>query len=53
MRFMGWSWTELQGTPLYVRRYCWDLMNARLKAERDANDNAGARMEGARHGSGR
>lgn len=35
MRAMKWSWTELQETPLYVRRYCWDLHQARLKAEQD------------------
>jgi hypothetical protein len=22
---LAWSWAELQGTPVYVRRFCWDL----------------------------
>ena len=35
MRGMRWSWAELQDTPLYVRRYCWDLLNARAQAEHD------------------
>lgn len=27
MRGMGgWSWEQLQATPLYVRRYCWDIL---------------------------
>lgn len=40
MREMRWSWTELQDTPAYVRRYCWDLMQARKTAENDANEKA-------------
>lgn len=35
MRGMRWSWDDLQATPRYVRRYCWDLLQARLKAEHD------------------
>jgi hypothetical protein len=22
---IAWSWSELQETPVYVRRFCWDL----------------------------
>ena len=33
---MGWSWTELQDTPLYVRRFCWDLLLIKRKAEAEA-----------------
>jgi hypothetical protein len=29
---MGWSWTELQATPLNVRQYCKDFLNARAAA---------------------
>lgn len=36
MREMGWTFAELQATPVYVRRYCWDLMVARREAENDA-----------------
>ena len=38
MREMGWSWTELQKTPLYVRRFVWDLIGARRAAEDAAGD---------------
>lgn len=37
---MGWSWPELQATPMYVRRYSWDLLQARRQAEHDANERA-------------
>lgn len=33
MREMGWSWPELDATPVYVRRYCLDLMNIRRRNE--------------------
>jgi hypothetical protein len=33
MRYMRWSWRELQETPEYVRRFCWDLMQSRQAAE--------------------
>ncbi len=33
MRAMKWSWDQLQATPRYVRRYCWDLLQARNTAE--------------------
>lgn len=37
---MGWSWPELQATPVYVRRFCWDLLNIRREAEKDAIEQA-------------
>jgi len=37
MRFMGWSWEDLEATPPYVKQYCWDLMQARLAAENNAH----------------
>jgi len=49
MRFMGWSWPDLEATPLYVRRYCWDLMQARLEAEAAAHERA---VREARSGAG-
>jgi hypothetical protein len=33
MREMRWSWDDFQNAPLYVRRYCWDLMNIRRRVE--------------------
>lgn len=33
---MGWSWSDLQDTPMYVRRYCWDLLQIKRQAELDA-----------------
>jgi hypothetical protein len=40
MRAMGWSWADLEATPLYVRRYCWDLLQARNEAEAAAYERA-------------
>lgn len=40
MREMGWSFDQLQSTPMYVRRYCWDLMIARREAEHEATERA-------------
>jgi hypothetical protein len=47
MREMGWTWTELQDTPWYVRRFTWDLICARRQAEKAAHERS---MEGAGHG---
>jgi hypothetical protein len=38
MREMGWSWQELQATPMHVRRYTWDLIVIRRQAETAANE---------------
>lgn len=35
---MQWSWRDLEETPPYVRRFCWDLLMARRAAENDANE---------------
>lgn len=40
MREMSWSWQQLQDTPVYVRRYVWDLLCARREAEHAANERA-------------
>lgn len=40
MREMKWSFADLQATPPYVRRFCWDLMNARRNAEAAASEKA-------------
>lgn len=37
---MGWSWTDYDACPMYVRRFCWDLLQARRKAEQDAQERA-------------
>lgn len=33
MREMGWTFRELQETPVYVRRFCTDCMVIRRQAE--------------------
>ncbi|MEV8523128.1 hypothetical protein AB0451_03070 [Streptomyces sp. NPDC052000] len=38
MREMGWSWRDLEATPIYVRRYVWDLILARRQAEQASRD---------------
>jgi hypothetical protein len=37
---MGWSWPDLQATPAYVRRVCWDLLQIRRTAAKDAIEKA-------------
>lgn len=36
MREMHWSWRDLQATPMYVRRYCWDLTLASRRGQHDS-----------------
>jgi len=38
MYHMHWSWLDLENTPPYVKRYAWDLLQARLSAEKNANE---------------
>jgi hypothetical protein len=33
MREMHWSWADFETAPVYVRKYCWDLMNIRRRVE--------------------
>jgi hypothetical protein len=28
MREFGWTWADLDATPDYVQRYCWDFLQA-------------------------
>jgi hypothetical protein len=46
MREMGWSWPDLEATPVYVRRFCTDLLWIRRQAE--ADDAEKARREASR-----
>jgi hypothetical protein len=36
MREMGWSWRELEATPMYVRRYCQDFASIRARVAAEA-----------------
>jgi hypothetical protein len=29
---MGWSWSELEATPQYVRQFCWDFLLKQRRA---------------------
>lgn len=40
MREMRWSWRDLQECPAYVKRFCWDFIQLRRQAEKDAIDRA-------------
>jgi hypothetical protein len=40
MRRMHWSWDDLQATPMYVRRYCIDFLNAIAEREQAEHDRA-------------
>jgi hypothetical protein len=35
MREMHWSWDELQRTPRYVQRFCWDFVQLIFQKESD------------------
>lgn len=35
---MGWSYKDLRETPVYVVRYCRDLMSARIRAEQEQSE---------------
>jgi hypothetical protein len=35
-----WSWEQLEATPPYIRRVCWDILSVRRDAEREANEAA-------------
>lgn len=28
---LAWSWREMEETPPYVRRFCWDLLNIKRR----------------------
>jgi len=43
MREMGWSWDQLEATPLYVRRYTWDLILTRRRIQQEKQDQADRR----------
>ena len=40
MRVMGWSWEDLEATPVYVRRFCWDFACIQAQHEQDEVDQA-------------
>lgn len=50
MRRMHWSWEQLQQTPVYVRRYCLDFLNAIAEAEERENDRARSSAQHAQMG---
>lgn len=45
MKRMHWSWDELQDTPMYVRRYCIDFLNALAEHEQAENDRVKSRAD--------
>lgn len=47
---MRWSWEQLQATPVYVRRYCMDFLNAIAEAEERENGRAQSSARHARTG---
>lgn len=49
---MGWTWGALQATPVYVRRYCWDLLQIKRQAQRAAIESARKNPHGNRAGPG-
>lgn len=40
MHEMHWDFQQLQACPAYVKAYVWELINARRRAEHDANERA-------------
>ncbi|MER6778501.1 MULTISPECIES: hypothetical protein [unclassified Streptomyces] len=50
MRRMHWSWEQLQATPLYVRRYCLDILGMVSEHERQQAEREQAKADRARGG---
>lgn len=47
MRRMHWSWEQLQATPIYVRRYCLDILGMLSAHEEQEAKRAEARARRA------
>lgn len=50
MRRMHWSWEQLQATPVYVRRYCLDILGMLGTYEEQQAAKAEAKAKRARAG---
>lgn len=50
MRRMHWSWEQLQATPVYVRRYCLDILGMLGTYEEQQAAKANAKSKRARAG---
>ncbi len=48
MEAFGWSWDQLQATPLYVRKLAWQHQQMKAEARRHANE-AGQSSPGSSH----
>lgn len=43
---MGWSWSDLDAAPVYVRRFCSDFLSLRAEAESaDAQGGSGTPVD--------
>lgn len=47
---MGWSWTQLQETPQYVRAYCWDFLRRQRAAAIERGERAARERKAAERG---
>lgn len=45
MKELGWSWEQLQATPEYVQRYCYDFQQAIWAHEADEAERAEAKRQ--------
>lgn len=50
MRRMHWSWDQLQSTPMYVRRYCLDILN--MISEHEERESKREQSRAERHQAG-
>ncbi|MFI0914230.1 hypothetical protein [Streptomyces abikoensis] len=48
MRRMHWSWEQLQATPVYVRRYCLDILGMLAEHEQRESERERHRAESQR-----
>lgn len=47
---MGWSWTELDATPQYVRQFCWDFLRRQRAAAISRSEKAQREAKSAQDG---
>lgn len=45
---IAWSWRELQETPAYVERFCWDLRSIKLRCMAERQERASRQRGGGR-----
>jgi len=43
---IAWSWREMEETPAYVQRFCWDLLNIKRRCTAERQERASRNRSG-------